>query len=60
MYWHQIRLGQDGVIVRKGTSGWDLERFLNELCVQKAGLPADCYKDDPRVSLSVFQAQVFE
>ncbi|MDP2944325.1 MAG: AmmeMemoRadiSam system protein B [bacterium] len=70
--WRQIRLGRDGVIVRKGLksgvflpqvaseSGWTEEKFLSELCAQKAGLAPDCYKNDPEVELSVFQAQIFE
>jgi len=49
--WTKVRLGTDGVIVRRGYSsgvflpqvatetGWDLETFLGELCSQKAGLP---------------------
>jgi len=41
-------------------SGWDLEKFLSELCVQKAGLAADCYKNDSEVSLNIFQTQVFK
>jgi len=70
--WRQIRLGTDGVIVRKGLrsgvflpqvateSGWSQEEFLSQLCAQKAGLAPDCYKNDPAVSLSVFQAQVLK
>ena len=69
--WRQVRLGQDGVIVRKGLrsgvflpqvaieSGWTKEKFLSELCSQKVGLASDCYQNDPEVELSVFQAQVF-
>lgn len=68
--WRKIRLGTDGVIVRKGfQSGvflpqvatetkWDLETFLGELCSQKAGLPRDCYKE-PGIQLLTFQADVF-
>lgn len=68
--WRQIRLGTDGVIVRKGFSsgvflpqvatetGWDLETFLSQLCWQKAGLPADSYKD-PQTKFYTFQADVF-
>jgi hypothetical protein len=68
--WHDIELGKHGVIIRKGTrggvflpqvaqeTGWSLGEFLSQLCFQKAGLPADCYKDDD-VELSVFTAQVF-
>ncbi len=68
--WKKIRLGVDGVIVRKGYSsgvflpqvatetGWDLETFLGQLCAQKAGLPWDCYKD-PQTKIYTFQAEVF-
>jgi len=70
--WRQIRLGQDGVIIRRGLrsgvflpqvaqeTGWNLEEFLNQLCVQKAGLEIDCYKNDSGVEISIFQAQVFK
>ncbi|MFA5024501.1 MAG: AmmeMemoRadiSam system protein B [Patescibacteria group bacterium] len=69
--WRQIRLGQDGVIVKKGfksgvflpqvatETNWTLEEFLSQLCVQKAGLAADCYKNDSAVEISIFQTQVF-
>lgn len=69
--WQKIKLGEQGVIVKKGYSsgvflpqvatetGWDLETFLDELCSQKAGLPSGCYKNDPKVELQVFTAQVF-
>ncbi len=66
----EIVLGQDGVIVsdRGGHQGvflpqvatetsWTKERFLSELCSQKAGLPEDCWKD-PKNSLFTFTAQV--
>lgn len=68
--WRQIRLGTDGVIVRRGSSsgvflpqvatetGWDLETFLSQLCFQKAGLPSDCYRD-PATKIYTFQAEVF-
>lgn len=68
--WHNIRLGVDGVIVRRGYSsgvflpqvatetGWDLDTFLGQLCSQKAGLPWDCYKD-PSTKIYTFQAEVF-
>ena len=70
--WRQIKLGRDGVIIQKGLKGgvflpqvaletsWSLEEFLNQLCVQKAGLEAGCYQNDPGVEISVFQAQVFK
>ncbi|HAJ56875.1 MAG TPA: hypothetical protein DCL35_03790 [Candidatus Omnitrophica bacterium] len=68
--WHRIRLGVDGVIIRKGYSsgvflpqvavetGWDLEMFLGQLCFQKAGLPSDCFKD-PETKIYTFQAEIF-
>ncbi len=68
--WRKVRLGTDGVIVRRGYSsgvflpqvatetGWNLETFLGELCSQKAGLPSDCYKD-PGTKIYTFQAEVF-
>ncbi len=69
--WQKIKLGEHGVIVRKGfrsgvflpqvatETGWSLEEFLSQLCAQKAGLPADCYKNDPDIILEIFTAQVF-
>lgn len=68
--WRNIKLGSDGVIVRKGFSsgvflpqvatetGWGLERFLGELCSQKAGMPRECYKD-PETKILTFQADIF-
>jgi AmmeMemoRadiSam system protein B/AmmeMemoRadiSam system protein A len=68
--WRKIRLGIDGVIVRRGFSsgvflpqvatetGWSLEEFLSQLCWQKAGLSSDAYKD-PKTQLYTFQAYVF-
>ena len=65
-----IELGRHGVIVSKGSkrgvflpqvateTGWTREKFLSELCSQKAGLPQDCWKD-PAVTLEVFTADVF-
>src|SRR5262249_54978131 len=41
-----------------GESGWDTERFLNELCQSKAGLPAECWKD-PQTELYVFDVDSF-
>ncbi len=68
--WKSVRLGVDGVIVRRGMAsgvflpqvatetGWDLETFLGQLCSQKAGLAWECYKD-PATKLLTFQADVF-
>jgi len=65
----KIRLGIDGVIIRKGYSqavylpqvatetGWGLDRFLSSLC-QKAGLPQRAYKSDD-MEFYIFQALVF-
>lgn len=66
-----IEPGRHGVVIeRKGKrgvflpqvwreTGWDKERFLSELCSQKAGLPADAWKD-PRTMLWTFTADSFE
>lgn len=69
--WQKIELGTHGVIVKKGfqsgvflpqvatETGWSKEEFLGQLCSQKAGLPPDCYKNDPDIILEIFSAQVF-
>lgn len=69
--WRDIKLGKQGVIVRKGNkggvflpqvaveTGWDLERFLEALCVEKAGIHPDSYKNDREVELYAFEAEVF-
>ena len=67
----EIQLGDHGVIVRQGLfnqgiflpqvateTGWSKEEFLSELCSQKAGLPADCWKN-PKTRIQIFTAQVF-
>lgn len=68
--WRKIRLGVDGVWVRKGyqsgvflpqvatETGWDLETFLRNLCSHKAGLSPDAYKRDD-VELFVYQVEKF-
>ncbi|MDD5005959.1 MAG: AmmeMemoRadiSam system protein B [Candidatus Omnitrophica bacterium] len=68
--WRKIRLGTDGVIVKRGFSSgvflpqvatetkWDLETFLSQLCWQKAGLAPDAYKDS-KTQIYTFQAFVF-
>jgi AmmeMemoRadiSam system protein B/AmmeMemoRadiSam system protein A len=66
-----IKLGTHGVIISRGMfnrgvflpqvateTGWDLNRFMGELCSQKAGLPWDCWKD-PKTTVEVFTAEVF-
>jgi AmmeMemoRadiSam system protein A len=67
----EIVLGKHGVIVSRGffnrgvflpqvatETGWSKEKFLSELCSQKAGLPSDCWKD-PATTLEIFTAEVF-
>lgn len=67
----EIVLGRDGVIVSDGgehqgvflpqvakETGWTKEEFLNELCIQKAGLAADAWRD-PKTLLYTFTAEVF-
>ncbi len=66
----EIELGKHGVIVKSGwqngvflpqvalETGWSKEKFLNELCHQKAGLPENCWQD-PRVELYTFEAEVY-
>lgn len=67
----QIILGVHGVMVRSGfnsgvflpqvatETGWPKEKFLSELCGQKAGLSPDAWKD-PATELYVFTAEVFQ
>lgn len=69
--WQEITLGKHGVILKRGASSgvflpqvafennWDLDKFMGELCSQKAGLDWDCWKKDD-VELFVFTAQIFE
>lgn len=69
--WRKIELGKHGVIISKNgqsgvflpqvaaETGWDLEKFLQELCAQKAGLSPDAYKNDTSVKLEIFTAEVF-
>ena len=66
----EIVMGTHGVILKQGArtgvflpsvakeTGWTREKFLAELCSQKANLPSDCWKD-PSVSLYVFTTQEF-
>lgn len=68
--WQDIKLGKQGVIVRKGNqsgvflpqvakeTNWSLEEFLANLCSQKAGLEPDCYKTG-ECELWVFEVEVF-
>jgi len=68
--WRQIELGKHGVQIRRGSisgvflpqvaaeNNWDLDKFMGELCFQKAGLSWDCWKKDD-VDIYIFTAQVF-
>ena len=68
----EIQLGVHGVIISKSPyyhgvflpqvateTGWSKEEFLSQLCSQKAGLSADCWKNDPQVKMEIFTADVF-
>jgi AmmeMemoRadiSam system protein B/AmmeMemoRadiSam system protein A len=64
-----IEVGKHGVMVERGKqsgvflpqvaveAGYDRRQLLRQLCVQKAGLPADCWQD-PETKICVFTAQV--
>lgn len=65
-----VTAGRDGASVRKGDKFgvflpdvWKTHPnkadFLSKLCSEKAGLPADCWKD-PKVELSTFQTESFQ
>lgn len=67
----EIELEKHGVIVSKGNTkrgvflpqvatetGWSKEKFLSELCAQKAGLSPDAWKGSS-VTFDVFTADVF-
>jgi MEMO1 family protein len=68
--WQEFELGKQGVVVESGQNAgtflpqvatennWTKEQFLSELCIQKAHLSSDCYKDS-KTTLYVFDAQVF-
>lgn len=68
--WKDIEIGKHGVRIKKGAhsgvflpqvateNNWDLDTFMNTLCSQKAGLPADCWKNS-ETEIYVFTAHVF-
>jgi len=70
--WQDIKLGRHGVIIERGAktgvflpqvaeeTGWNLEEFLSELCSQKAGLAPDAYKNDLKVKIKIFTAQIIK
>ena len=68
--YQDVEIGKHGVKIVRGSRGgvflpqvatennWDRDTFLSILCTQKAGLPADCWKDED-TDIYVFTAQVF-
>jgi AmmeMemoRadiSam system protein A len=66
----EIKMGQHGVLVRKGyrggvflpqvatETGWTKEEFLSNLCAHKAGLSPSAWKD-PSTEVYIFTAEVF-
>jgi len=66
----EVELGKHGVWIKKGwrggvflpqvatETGWSKEEFLSTLCVQKAGIPADSWKDGS-ADIYTFTAEVF-
>jgi len=68
--WEQIRMGIDGVWIKKGwrsgvflpqvaiDTGWDRVTFLENLCAHKAGLQKDAYKD-PSTEIYIYQVEKF-
>ncbi len=66
-----IEMGTHGVVVRRGgrsgvflpqvadETGWSRDEFLDNLCAQKAGLPAAAWKDE-ETELYSFTVEVFE
>ncbi|MGB9598768.1 MAG: TIGR00296 family protein, partial [Minisyncoccales bacterium] len=68
--WQKIEAGKHGVQIRKGLisgvflpqvateNNWSREEFLENLCLQKLGLPANCYKDKD-AEIYIFTAQIF-
>lgn len=66
----QLEIGRHGVIVRRGDQrglflpevavehGLDREAFVTRCCVEKAGLPADAWRD-PQTEVLLFTTQIF-
>lgn len=66
----KIVLGRHGVLIKKGQrsgvflpqvateTGWSKEEFLTNLCVHKAGIPADAW-EDKSTEIYIFSAEVF-
>lgn len=68
--WRKIKLGKEGVMLKKNEhcgvflpqvakeENWDLETFLQNLCLYKAALPPFCYRD-PQVKIYTFTTETF-
>jgi len=66
----EIELGKHGVLIKKGfnsgvflpqvatETGWSKEEFLTNLCVHKAGLAGDAWKDKT-TEIYIFTAEIF-
>lgn len=67
----EIEMGKHGVYLKYGQrsatflpqvaeeTGWSKEEFLTNLCVEKAGLPVDCWRH-PGAELFTYTAEVFQ
>jgi hypothetical protein len=67
---HQIKIGQDGLLMKNGEheglflpqvpveQKWGLQKYLQELCVEKANMPSNCWQD-PNTDIFKFTAVVF-
>ncbi len=65
----QIEIGRHGIIIEKGLMrglllpqvatdyNWDVQTFLEQTC-QKAGLPADAWRDES-TKIQIFSAEIF-
>jgi AmmeMemoRadiSam system protein A len=66
----QIKIGQDGLVMKNGENQglflpqvpveqkWGLQKYLQELCVEKANMPSNCWQD-PNTDIFKFTAVVF-
>ena len=66
----EFTVGVHGAIVKQGwhqgvflpqvatETGWNRDQFFSNLCVHKAGLPSEAWKD-PKTQIEIFSADVF-
>jgi AmmeMemoRadiSam system protein B/AmmeMemoRadiSam system protein A len=66
----QIQIGRDGLLMKNGENEglflpqvpveqkWGLQKYLQELCVEKANMPSNCWQD-PNTDIFRFTAVVF-